>query len=131
MHSFGSQGAYPGQFIRPYGVAIDFEGMVYVVEFGNDRVQKFTPEGNVLAVISSKEKREGKLCGPWCVYVDSNDILYVTEYSNNTVCMFSTSGQFLGYVGTSDGSSFKSPRFITSDQFGTLYISDENGVTTY
>ena len=58
-------------------------------------------------------------------------MLYVTEYSNNTVCMFSTSGQFLGYVGNSDGSSFKSPRFITSDQYGTLYISDQNGVITY
>ena len=63
-------------------------------------------------------------------------MLYVTEYSNNTVCMFSTSGQFLGYVGnstvaSSDGSSFKSPCFITSDQYGTLYIGDKNGVTTY
>ena len=85
-----------------------------------------------MTVIDSKGEREGKLRGPWCVCVDSNDILYVPEYSNNTVCMFSTSGQFLGYVGNSnDGSSFKSPCFITSDQYGTLYINDRNGVTTY
>ena len=45
--------------------------------------------------------------------------------------MFSTNGQFLGYVGSSDGSCFNSPRFITSDQYVTLYISDKNGVTTY
>ena len=68
---------------------------------------------------------------PFGVHVDSNNILYVTEYSSNTVCMFSTSGQFLGYVGSSDGSSFKRPLFITSDQYGKLYISDDNGVSTY
>ena len=65
------------------------------------------------------------------VYVDCNNILFVTEYDSNTVCMFSTSGQFLGYIGSSDGSSFKYPYFITSDQYGKLYISDFNGVSTY
>ena len=105
--------------------------MVYVAELGNNRVQKFTPEGKVSTVINSKGEREGKLRDPFCVYVDSSDILYVTERGSNTVSVFNTSGQFLGYVGGSDGSSFTSPRFITSDQYGTLYISDKNGVTTY
>ena len=58
-------------------------------------------------------------------------MLYVTECGSNTVCMFSTSGQFIGYVGNSDGSSFKHLRFITSDQYGKLYISDNNAVYTY
>ena len=65
------------------------------------------------------------------MYVDSNNILYVTECGSNTVCMFSTSGQFLGYVGNSDGSSFRDPWFITSDQYGKLYISDDNKVHMY
>ena len=68
------------------------------------------------------------VCGQ---YKKRNDILCVTENHNNTVCMFSASGKFLGYVGSSDGSSFKSSRFITSDKYGTLYISDFNRVITY
>ena len=56
--------------------------MVYIADYSNNRVQKFTPEGKLLAVIVSKGKREGKLHLPWCVYVDSNDMLYVTEHSN-------------------------------------------------
>ena len=32
--------------------------MVYVTEFCNERVQKFTPEGKLLAVIDSKGSKE-------------------------------------------------------------------------
>ena len=85
----------------------------------------------MLAVIDKKGEGGSRLKKPFGVYVDSNNILYVTEWSNNTVCIFSTSGRFLGYVGNSDGSSFKCPCFITSDQYGKLYISDDNGVSTY
>ena len=85
----------------------------------------------MLAVIDRKEG-DCRLNVPHGVYVDSNNILYVTERGSNTVCMFSTSGRFLGYVGNSDGSSFKHARFVTSNQYhDKLYISDENGVSTY
>ena len=128
-HCLGNNEALHGKLNNPHGVAIDSEGMVYVADFGHNRVPKFTPEGDVLAVIDSKGETGAKLHGPWCVYVDSNDILYVTERGTNTVCAFNTSGQFLGYVCSSDDVSFKSLSFITSDQYGTLYISDKKGVT--
>ena len=122
-------GSRPGELNFPRGVTIDSDGMVYIADCDNNRVQKFTPEGEVLAVIDRKGEGGSQLNKPYGVYVDSNNILYVTEYGSNTVCMFSTSGRFLGYVGNCDGSSFKHPWFITSDQY-KLYISDENGVST-
>ena len=71
-----------------------------------------------------------KFDDPVGMHVDSNNILYVAEwYNNSSVCMFTTSGEFLGYVG--GGSRFKYPTFITSDQSGRLYISDDNGVNNY
>ena len=69
--------------------------MVYVADCDNNRVQKFTPEGKVLAVIDSKEEGGSRLNTPYIygVYVamDSNDIFYVTECNSNRVCMFSIS----------------------------------------
>ena len=130
-HRFGGRGDRPGKFNHPRGITIDSDGMVYVADRDNNRVQKFTPKGEVLAVLDSKGEGGSRLNTPYGVYVDSNDILYVTERDSNTVCAFSINGQFLGYVGNDDGSSFKEPRFITSDQCGRLYISDENGVTVY
>ena len=43
--------------------------MVYVAEFSNNRVQKFTPEGEQLAVIDSKGDEEGQLNEPFGVCV--------------------------------------------------------------
>ena len=130
-HCFGSKGAQPGEFHHPRGITIDANGIVLVADYSNNRVQKFTSEGKLLAVIDSKGEGGGRLNGPRGLCVDGNNILYVTERGSNTVSMFTSEGRFLGYIGDSDGSSFKRPWFIVSDQTGRLYISDNNGVVTY
>ena len=127
-HCFGSYGTQPGEFNNPRDIAIDADGMVYVTD---TRVQKFTPEGKLLAVIDSKGAGKGWLNHPRGLCFDANGILYVTETGSNTVSMFSSNGKFLGYIGDSDGSSFNGLRFIVSDKTGRLYISDRNVLVTY
>ena len=41
VHEFGGYGSDPGMFHTPYGICIDDSGAVYVVDFGNSRVQVF------------------------------------------------------------------------------------------
>ena len=130
-HCFGSKGVQPGEFYSPRDIAIDADGMVYVADYSNNRVQKFTPEGKLLAVIDSKGAGNGRLNLPYGLCFDANGILYVTETGSKTVSMFSSNGKFLGYIGDSDGSSFKHPVFIVSNKTGRLYISGNNGVVTY
>jgi DNA-binding beta-propeller fold protein YncE len=43
LASLGSEGTGPGQFDRPTDLAFDVEGNIYVVDFGNNRIQKFAP----------------------------------------------------------------------------------------
>ena len=74
--------------------------MVYIADRYNNRVQKFTPTGEALAVIDRKGEGRSWLKEPHGVYVDSNNILYVTEWRSNSVCMFSTNGRFLVVVMT-------------------------------
>ena len=125
LHCFGSKGNKPGELNHPCGIAIDQDGMVYVSDYYNHKVQKFTPEGTFLSEFST-----GSLFYPDGLCIDSNNILYVADWIHDTVCVYNTSGQFLGYIGNSDGSSFDSPQFIVSYQ-DRLYISDHNGVITY
>ena len=102
--------------------------MVFVSDYGNNRIQKFNQQGNASTIFDNKEKKDS--FSPYGLCIDSNSILYVADRINSTVYVYNTSGQFLGYIGNSDGSSFNDPRFIVSDK-DRLCISDDNGVITY
>jgi hypothetical protein len=41
LDSFGSNGSGPGQFSLPISVAVSETELVYVVDLGNDRMQRF------------------------------------------------------------------------------------------
>lgn len=49
VFSWGEPGDGPGQFNLPHGIALDREGLVYVADRENSRVQVFTPAGDFLA----------------------------------------------------------------------------------
>ena len=40
---FVSQGSVPEKFERPTDITVDVKGKIYVVDFGNNRIQKFAP----------------------------------------------------------------------------------------
>jgi DNA-binding beta-propeller fold protein YncE len=46
IKSWGSRGSEPGQFNAPYGIVIDAQGLVYVADRGNNRIQVFDADGN-------------------------------------------------------------------------------------
>ena len=43
---WGSQGSGNGQFNDPAGVAVDYNGLVFITDMGNDRVQVFNGLGS-------------------------------------------------------------------------------------
>jgi DNA-binding beta-propeller fold protein YncE len=52
LSSFGSRGSGAGQFNDPLNVAVDSAaGVFYVADAGNNRVQKWTTEGRLLAAV--------------------------------------------------------------------------------
>jgi DNA-binding beta-propeller fold protein YncE len=46
IRNWGSRGTGPGQFNIVHGIAIDAQGMVYVADEGNKRIQVFDGDGN-------------------------------------------------------------------------------------
>ena len=76
------------------------------------------------------EKEESIESSSMVCAVDGSGILYVTECDNDTVSMFTSNGNFLDIIiGDSDGSSFKFPFFILSDQSSRLCLI--NCATSY
>ena len=48
LNQWGSPGTAPGQFNLPHGIAIDSDGIVYVADRENGRIQRFTQAGKFL-----------------------------------------------------------------------------------
>ena len=58
---FGEVGGGDGQFLNPEGLALDTSGNVFVVDTGNDRVQKIVPNGHFF------ESGGGTGLGRWAI----------------------------------------------------------------
>jgi sugar lactone lactonase YvrE len=87
---WGQQGAAPGQLKYPYGIALDDDalddgGHVYICEFGNHRVQKFTSDGASLGCWGASGRQPGQLNLPWAVALDSHGAVHVLDTNNHRV----------------------------------------------
>ena len=74
----------------PEGVAIDSSDcdMVYVSEWGNNRVSVFTSEGVFVSSFGSPGERPGQFNYPGGVAVDNSGVVYVCDRNNNRVQIF-------------------------------------------
>ncbi|HEY2412312.1 MAG TPA: hypothetical protein VGI40_08725 [Pirellulaceae bacterium] len=92
---WGQQGSEAGQLSYPYDIFLDAAalagnagGFVYVCEFGNHRVQKFTRNGESIGSFGHNGRREGELDQPWGITRDSQGRMYVLDTYNHRVQRF-------------------------------------------
>ncbi len=119
----------PGGFDRLHGAKVDSNGMIYVVDSWNHRVQRFDEDGKFRGFIGSRA--DGTLTDGWelegqvtasqlpggfnvpIAIEISGDDLFVLEFKNARIQRFSKSGEFLGwYGGMKDGGL--TPGFVKS-----------------
>ena len=127
-----SAGSANGQFMGPFGVAVDSSGNVYVADYGNNRVEKFTGTGTYLSQLGcptgacSSGSGNGQFNEPSGVAVDSSGNVYVTDFQNNRVEKFTSTGLFVtkwGSLGSGDG-QFDAPYGVAVDGSGNVYVAD-------
>ena len=88
LKSWGSYGTEPGQLSYPYDLVLGQDGSVYIAEYGNHRVQKFTRDGEVLGTWGTNGKEPGQLYQPWGLAQDSEGRLYVLDSYNHRIQRF-------------------------------------------
>jgi DNA-binding beta-propeller fold protein YncE len=124
----GSSGSGAGEFESPRALAIGPEGDVFVADFGNNRIEKFTPNGAFLTQWGIRGGRNGRFRGPTGVAVDGRGQVYVVDNGDNRVEMFDSDGRYLakwGVRGTGVG-EFSQPTAIAVDCAGAVYVADTN-----
>jgi len=82
-------GSRPGWFRTATGVTVGPENNIFVADFYNHRIQKFTRKGKFLAIIGTEGIAPGQLNLPTDMILDENGNLYVVDFGNNRIQKFS------------------------------------------
>jgi DNA-binding beta-propeller fold protein YncE len=72
----------------PFDLAFGPDGSLYVCEYGNHRVQKFTRDGESLGLWGGSGREPGRLYNPWALAVDSRGEVSVIDSNNHRVQRF-------------------------------------------
>ncbi|GAC1324876.1 MAG: hypothetical protein NVSMB25_22830 [Thermoleophilaceae bacterium] len=129
----GSAGSGNGEFSDPRGMATDAVGDFFVADHGNNRIQKFSPDGVFLARLGrnggdgSPGAGPGEFRQPRGLAIDGDGDIYVADKSNNRIQKLShPAGSWLGGAGMAAmaapeplPASFASPTASPSTGTGT------------
>lgn len=125
--AIGGKGSAAGKFEGP-GLLAFSEGVLYVADSGNKRVQKFAvANGAYIGQFGSPGAGEGEFEDPWGIAVaPATGDLYVSDEHNNRVEQFSPAGKFLGSFGYwgSQNAALKAPQGLSISTNGKLYVAD-------
>ena len=135
---FGGSQTAGGRFAGPQFVAFDRAGNVYTTDAALNRIQKFTPEGKLLAFWGSDSDKPGgfgpppldkngkpSTGGPIALCVDRQDRVWVSA-TNNRVQQFTNAGKYLRAVGGEgkEAGRFRLPHGLALDSRDCLYVAD-------
>ncbi|MCG8653725.1 MAG: hypothetical protein MI861_28055 [Pirellulales bacterium] len=82
---WGRQGEANGEFYYPYDLAIASDDTVLVIEYKNQRIQRFDPSGKWIASWGGPGFEPGQLNQPWGLVIDSQDRIHVLDSNNHRV----------------------------------------------
>ena len=68
---------------------------MYVADFGNDAIKKFSPSGAFLAAFGATGRGEGQFTRPASVAVDRDGYIYVADWGNERVQVLDAEGNFV------------------------------------
>ncbi len=78
-------GPFNGWFATVTSVATDRAGNVFVADFYNNRVQKFSADGTFLSSFGSKGSGPGQFLYPIALVVSDDGSVFVADYGNNRI----------------------------------------------
>ena len=132
VRSWGTPGTGPGQLNfgdSRAAIAVGADGLVYVSEGGNHRIQVFQPDGTFVRQFGSFGDGPGQFLDPMGVAVDTSGDVAVIDDGAQTVSMFDPTGAVLWSIG---GSGETDPDLVGHhhrgefDSQGRLWLTNDD-----
>ena len=98
VREWGSAGDGPGQFRLPHSIAVDDEGVIYVADRENGRIQRFDLDGNFLGMWTKYGKTFGLHLEPGVVWLATQHRNERNASPGWLMKIDRRSGDLLGYV---------------------------------
>lgn len=133
--TFGSQGSGANQFNSPTGVYMSSNGLVFVADQNNHRLQIFTQTGNSFvnyASFGSLGTGNEQFNLPTSVCVPGDGKIYIADQNNHRLQVLTMDGVNIGYytsfgITTISGSAnnqFNYPGDVSVSTDGKIYVTD-------
>jgi DNA-binding beta-propeller fold protein YncE len=120
----GSRGRGDGMFVGPQNIAVDEEGYLYVVDYGNRRISKFDPGGAFILSFGAGSGEFPGFLSPTGIAVREGRV-YVADNATRRICTFDGNGAYQGVLISEGLRGPESLRFLSD---GRLLAADTNRV---
>ena len=138
--------AINARLIRPFGVALDDAGNLYIADRDDPRIRKVDAGGTITTVAGIRTRgfsgdggpaTSAQINSPRGVALDGAGNLYIVDTGNNRIRKVDTSGIITTVAGTGDAgfsgdggpatsARLSGPRGVALDDAGNLYIADRD-----
>jgi sugar lactone lactonase YvrE len=123
----GASGSGDGEFYGPKGLVVDTDGLIYVADSGNERVQVLSATGAFLDEWIDPTDGVTTNFSPEDIAIGHDGRVYVSDAANHRIVIFSKAGVYLGswgHLGYSGPDSFAWPEGLAIDNDGNVLVAD-------
>lgn len=122
IKTWGGFGEDPGMVNRAMDINMGPDGLLYVTDTANHRIQVFTKDGTWVRMFGDEETMEFPYDADW----GPDGQLYVTDYGHGRVARFTPEGELTGrWGGIGRGpDQMSGPRGVTVSPSGLVYLAD-------
>lgn len=128
------------KFNSPLGIAIGSDNNLYVTDYGNHKIKKVTPQGEVTVLAGSTNGyvddygSTAKFTYPFGICSSPDGTLYVADFGNYSIRKVTLNGLVTTFAGSAFGdvdavgtaARFKGPTGVTFANDGNLYVVDNS-----
>lgn len=129
LQDIGTRGTGPGEFNFPKDIELAPNGLLYVVDSANFRIQVFRRNGTFVRSFGDIGRQYGNFARPKGIAVDADGNVYVSDTAFGNYQIFDREGQLLLFVGSRsssfDRATYMLPAGIDVDEDGRVYMVDQ------